>query len=465
MIEKVLQFVRKQHMIEDGDRVLAGVSGGADSVCMLLVLCQLKKEIEFELRVFHVEHGIRGEESRKDCAFVEALCRQKQIPCKSVSIDVPAKAKEMGMTMEEAARTLRYEAMGREAEDWGNAKIAVAHNRNDDAETVLFHLVRGTGLRGLGGIAPVRANIIRPLLETDRKEILEFLEKEGQDYCTDSTNSNLDYSRNRIRNEVLPQLTLINSQTTAHIQQASDMIRMAAAYIEEQAAAATKECLVIEEDCVRIKEKELMSRQELIRKEILQKALTELSGSRKDIEKKHLEQIEELFCRQAGKCSSLPYGIEACRTYEGVRLSREKRPKILTEIQFSQKELQQLEEGVLQKGEFTLRLLKNHDNFIKISPKTYTKWFDYDKIRGDLSARSRREGDYFVCNQQGNEQKLNRFFINEKIEAEKRDSIWLLAEGTHILWIVGYRISNYYKVQKETKRILEVQFNGGREND
>lgn len=465
MIEKVLQLIKEHHMIEADDHILVGVSGGADSVCLLFVLCQLQAKLNFELRIIHVEHGIRGEESISDCHFVEELCKEKKLRCKSIAVDVPTYAKERKLSLEEAARKLRYDIFKAESKAWGDAKIAIAHNQNDDAETLLFHLIRGSGLQGLCGILPVRGKIIRPLLNCSREEIIAFLNQEGQVYCTDSTNNDIVYSRNRIRSEILPELEQINRQTISHIQQASDIICQTAAYIEKQTEAAASSCIEQREEGVLIRQEFFQPLDGLIKKEILKAAIWKLSESRKDIERLHLEALEELFCKQVGKQSTLPYQIKAKRVYEGVLLFRPKEELKREEIRISKEELEASGSFAITKGNFMFQILENPDFFEKNSLKTYTKWFDYDKIRSDLLARNRREGDYFVCNEQGNTQRLNRFFINEKVDSAKRDDIWLLAEESHILWTVGHRISTYYKVRKDTKRVLEVRFIGGSEND
>lgn len=466
MLEEVLRFTKEHRMIEEGDRVIAGVSGGADSVCLLLLLQRLQKEMAFELRVIHVEHGIRGEESVQDAEFVEELCKKAGIKCQCFFVDVPKTAKEEKCTLEEAARNLRYGILKREAEAWGGAKIAVAHNRQDDAETVLFHLTRGSGLHGLRGILPVRGNIIRPLLHTDREAILAYLDKEGQEYRTDSTNSDVHYSRNKIRSQVLPELREINPQVCAHIQGTADFIKETLSYLEKQAELAEKSCAVWGEDEVQIGKESFFQYDGVIRGEVLRRVLYTLTGSWKDMEQVHVHMIEELFLKQAGRRIALPYGMEAYRSYDGITIRRqEEEQEELDTFCLLTEELESAGTEGIRCGPFTARLMENQGFLEKIPQKTYTKWFDYDKIKSNLLARSRREGDYFLCDDAGHTQKLKRYFVNEKIEAGKRDKIWLLAEDSHILWMVGYRISTYYKIQKETKRILEVQFDGGKEND
>ena len=222
------------HMAPSGVRIVAGVSGGADSVCLLLVLHSLSRQMGFELEAVHVEHGIRGQESIRDAEFTEALCAEIAVPCTRYEVNVPEYAKKQHLGFEEAARKLRYDAFFRRAEEirqttGKQAVIALAHHREDNAETVLFRLLRGSGLRGLCGIRPVLRYrdyvVIRPLLETGRGEIESYLSKRGKTYCRDSTNEDEAYSRNRLRRRILPenrrsasaQATLRQSSTRARI--------------------------------------------------------------------------------------------------------------------------------------------------------------------------------------------------------------------------------------------------------
>lgn len=468
MLEEAKKFTKEHHMIEEGSRVIAGVSGGADSVCLLLLLSELQKEMTFELRVVHVEHGIRGQESLADCEFVEKMCGRLGVECKSHHIDVPKEAEQCGCTLEETARILRYDIFEKEAQAWGGAKIAVAHNRGDDAETVLFHLIRGSGLTGMRGILPVRGNIIRPLLHTGREEILSYLEEKKQPYRVDATNSDEYYTRNGIRAQIMPRLIAMNPQAEAHIQKTADIMKEAESYIGRQTKKAAESCMSIREDGIIIEKTPFEAEDVLIKKEVLKQALEQAAGARQDIGTIHLELLEDLFSCQCGRRISLPYGVQAYRTYEGIRLCKETgaaEQNSMKEVRYLQSDIEQAGKEGISYGPFTMRLLENTAFSQEIPQKTYTKWFDYDKIKSDLSARTRREGDYICCNGQGKTQKLKKYFVNEKVEAKERSRIPLLAEESHILWIVGYRISTYYKISQETKRILEVRFNGGKEND
>ena len=204
MLDKVITYIEENELIQKKDRIVVGVSGGADSVCLFSVLLELQKKYELELFVVHVHHGIRGEEADKDEQFVENLAKKHQIPYYCFWKNIPVLSKKRGLTEEEAGRIVRYEAFYEVLKKVNATKIAVAHNQNDCAETVLFQLFRGSGLKGMCGIFPKRDEIIRPLLGVDRKAIEAYLMQKGQAYCTDRTNLEEEYTRNKIRLSILP---------------------------------------------------------------------------------------------------------------------------------------------------------------------------------------------------------------------------------------------------------------------
>ncbi|MBR6479307.1 MAG: tRNA lysidine(34) synthetase TilS [Clostridia bacterium] len=228
--EKVRGVVSRCEMLEDGDTVIVGLSGGADSTALLRVLCELKTEYNLNLIAAHVNHGIRGAEADRDEAFCKELCKKLGVQIYAFHIDIPELAKERGVSLEVAGRDARYEFFTGLAGEKG--KIATAHNAQDTAETLLLNLCRGTGLKGLTGIPPVRfvehkagcrsdetvsTMVIRPLIECTREEIEAYLESLGQDYVTDSTNLEDDYTRNRIRHNVIPELVAVNENAMGNI--------------------------------------------------------------------------------------------------------------------------------------------------------------------------------------------------------------------------------------------------------
>ncbi len=501
MIKKIMEFQQKHNLIEAGDRVVVGFSGGADSVCLLLVLEEMRRSIDFSYCAVHVEHGIRGEESLSDAAFAEAFCKDRDIEFFIYSVDAPKAAREEGVSLEEAARKLRYECFEQARVKFDGNKIAVAHHGDDNGETMLFHMVRGTGLKGLGGIPAKREYIIRPLLAVTRREIVGFLAERQQDYCVDSTNAQVEYSRNRIRNMVMPQLELLNIRAVEHMSALSQHLAEVYEYVAKAAWLAGRDGLKIiftDEDgtiteiinggqddsaeeffapkqkflerlqpnwCL---DKEIINGMEpLLQREFLHQVLGMAAGSQKDISGVHVESLQQLFGAETGKQVHLPYRVAAISRYQDVCLRKGGRP-------FGHGNAEKAEEWAL---EIDMELMGEEEQLVysdmscrvyakcfsfdgdceKIPQKTYTKWFDYDKINNTVFLRNRRRGDYLMINQQGNQKKLKEYFINEKIPKEDRDQQLLLAEEDHVMWVVGYRISEGYKVIPETKRVLQVR--------
>ena len=222
--EKVRNFCLTKGLLDTGDSVVVGLSGGADSVCLLFILLDLKKELDLEVSAIHVNHGIRGDEAQRDENFCRELCRVNKVPFKCVKVDVPAIAEQRGESIEEAGRNIRYEEYNIYADVIGANKIAVAHNRNDVAETFMFQLFRGSRLAGLSGIRPMNGRIIRPILPLTRKEIEQYLSGKRQGYVVDSTNLSLQYSRNFIRNKILPAAEELQPKALEHITSTADYL-------------------------------------------------------------------------------------------------------------------------------------------------------------------------------------------------------------------------------------------------
>lgn len=478
MIEKIESFVKQYHMIDEGDTVIAGISGGADSVCLLLVLLELQKKLSFSLEAVHIEHGIRGKESIADAQFTQALCARLGVPFYRFDYCVPNYAREHGLSEEEAGRVLRYQAFEERASRHEKGKIAVAHNQNDQAETILFHLARGSSVKGMAGMPPVRDKIIRPLLTVSRKEIETYLKERGEAYCTDMTNLITDYARNKVRHQILPVLTELNPKALLHMEQTAEDIRGIEQYMDSQTAALWERCVTepLEKEacgrgeahstlCIR---REIIKEHPVLVKALIHRALTQAAGSSKDLTRVHVEGVVKLFSSQVGRRIRLPYHMTAERIYDGVRIERtagsvRAYEKSLGGALLSENKAEEipLEQCPL----FRLHLQKYKENEVEIPKKPYTKWIDYAKIKDNLCVRTRRQGDFITIDEKGRTQKLKQFFVNEKVPKEERDKILLIADGSHIVWIVGSRISAYYKVSAQTEEILEIQFDGGNEED
>ncbi len=229
---EIKRYIGANQLICPGDGVVVGLSGGPDSVFLLYALHTLQARLGFTLRAVHVHHGIRGAEADRDEAFSAELCAKLTVPFQAVHVAAPEYAAQHGLSLEEAARILRYEALETARQQMGtpSAWIAVAHHLDDQAETVLHNLVRGAGLRGLAGMENRRNHVIRPLLSIKREDILKWLEQNNIPYVTDSTNADPHYTRNRIRSTVLPELRAINPEASAHIAHSAALLREADAY-------------------------------------------------------------------------------------------------------------------------------------------------------------------------------------------------------------------------------------------
>lgn len=456
---QVKQFIQTNGLIGAGDVVFAGVSGGADSMCLLELLCASREELSFTLRVVHVEHGIRGGESMADAQHVADYCKNREIPCEVVHVDACMYAAQHGYSLEEAARILRYEAFERAAQELeqsgelrgGQVRIAVAHHREDQAETVLWQMIRGSDLRGMGGIRPQRGRIIRPLLEAGRGQIEEYLTGRGICWREDATNADTAYTRNRLRREVFPVLEQLNAQAVRHLSESAARLQEAEDYLAQQTQAVYGQAVLERQDGELLVLEQLWQEPPLLQRRVLYRALERCSGQARDLQNKHITALQELFDHQVGHRLSLPYEVEAWRDYEGIALVRSRQG----EPDDSRGSMW---------GRVRMEII-DYAPEVEISKKKYTKCFDYDKIEHHVQIRKRQSGDYLTIDAAGHRQKLKSYLVNEKIPQQEREKLWLLADGSHIMWVIGHRISDYYKVDAHTRRILKVQYSGGKENE
>lgn len=564
--EKIMKYVDQHALLSPGDRIVVGLSGGADSVCLLLILQVISGKMPLSLCAVHVEHGIRGQEALEDTAFCRQLCETRGIPFREVHCDVPGMARREGLSLEEAGRKARYETFARVREEWGGTKIAVAHHREDQAETLLLHLFRGTHLAGMQGMRPRQGVIIRPLLDVSREEIEAWLCAQGVFWRTDSTNLTDDYARNRVRHRILPEARQINAAATAHLAEACDAIGEVMDYMEAEAERLYRLCRIVQEpdqlygkclmkreendlsvegriavesDCgvsaepaqeMADKFQELerttddeMSKQEdgkqsltgvdcrTTQKEIennqlesregvtlnvniltsappvlarfaLKRAYLDCCGQCKDVGAVHYVALMGLLAGETGKQLDLPHGVRAEKNYDRLTLyttkqqenRRDNRWRASTEpVTEGMPEYSlPIQEAATAPGAVSQTIslpdggrvtvaLEDFKKGTAIPIKTYTKWLDYDTIKRSLVLRHRRPGDYLTINERGGRKKLKDYFIDEKIERRERDRLWLLADGSHVLWVIGGRMSAACRVTERTEKVLKIHADGG----
>ncbi len=328
----IRNYIQSHHLIEKGDHVLVGLSGGPDSVFLLYVLNRFKDSLGYKLYALHVHHGIRGEEADRDMRFSEELCKSFGIPFEKTFVDAPGLAGAKGMSLEEAARVLRYEAFEKtrkEIEDRAKAEtengnaarcvIAVAHHMDDQAETVLHNLVRGSGIRGLSGMEPKRGHIIRPLLSVKREYILSKLKDNDISYVIDSTNLDTQYTRNHIRSEILPELREINPEASAHIAHTADILREAEGFFARLASEyADKYAEIKDSDMkgqagmeISIPVTELKSYPELVRQYVMIELIRRIGIPLKDWGSVHFRDLDRLIYGPGNAHLDLPYKMSA----------------------------------------------------------------------------------------------------------------------------------------------------------
>ena len=441
LLEEVQKYMDSYQMLSPGGRVVVGLSGGADSVCLLLVL----KNLGYAVEAVHINHMIRGAEADRDESFVRELCEKNGVKLTIYNKNVPELSKQYHMSEEEAGRYIRYEAFKECA--GSDAKIAVAHNKNDLAETVIYNMIRGSSLQGLAGIRPVRDNIIRPLLMTTRADIESFLEEIGQSYITDSTNLETDYSRNRIRHQVLPVLEELNDGAVDHLasvaldalQLREDMDRRLEGY------GSADEVDTQPYGPGRIDIEYLKSLDTLTQGELVLRTMEGVAGRRKDLTREHVSSVIGLTALESGKKISLPYDMTAARVYGEIRIYKK-----------NASESEETETGTVSGHIETEEY--DYTPEVDLSKKEYTKLIDCDKIKTALCLRTMQPGDYIVINSTGGSKKLARYFTEAKIERSARSSVPVVADGDEIVWIVGHRLSERYKVSDLTKKVTEIRY-------
>jgi len=466
MQDKIKQYIKEWKMIKQGDKVIIGVSGGADSVCLLALLNLWKQELHFDIIAVHVHHGLREGAADKDEQYVRMLCERFAVPLFVYHKNIKEESKKRNCSIEEAGREVRHALFKEIKQKQQGTKIALAHHKNDNAETLLMNLARGTGIRGLKGILPVNGDIVRPLLCVERLEIEQYLEEQNIPYQTDETNNSNVYMRNRIRNELIPCMQQnINAKVVEHMYTASTQLQQIEEYLQQEVQIYFDKSIHHEASALILKIADFYEIPKVLRSFVIQKALEQIAGKRKDIFQIHIRDVERLFTNQVSRRIDLPYDLQAVRCYEGVRLEQKGKVVHASLPQYNLFDATKICIGdtlvchrIFQKQmrmQNTADVLQNVQ--ADIAGKRYTKQFDYDIINASVVVRTRKSGDYIIMNEQGDRQKIKDYFINQKIPREKRDTILLIAEGNHILWIVGYRSSLAYKVSEHTSEILEIE--------
>ena len=485
--ETFYAYITGYKMVGKGDRIIIGTSGGADSVCLLFLMKKLSLEMDFEAAAVHVNHMIRGDEAARDEKFVKDLCRYLDVRCITVRADVPRLAQTRKIGLEEAGRLARYRAFEMAARElnkdkpYPGGKVAVAHHRDDNIETVLLNIIRGTDIKGLTGIQPVtrrnRLTIIRPLLGAGREEIREYLNENNIPWVEDSTNTDEEYARNRIRSVIIPQMNEINSRAADHINDLSQTLLKFSDFYDRKTEFAMENVVDVRDEAPAVNVEKLKYLDKAIQTGVIYNTIGAVAGTKKDIGRVHVEDVLSLCSKQTGRKIELPYGLEAVRSYSNIIIrkansggSYERRdiegsPLMSLDAQFSIS-LKSIENGIksfrLADGSvlsFEIKEVNDSNRRTFISKNEYTKAFDCDKIKGTLILGRPQKDDKIRFS--GGSKTLKKFLMDEKVPQELREDIPVLKDMEGVLWVLGYRIGEQYKITRETRRALVVSINGG----
>ncbi len=460
-MKKIIQLIERYQMLSPGQPVVVGFSGGADSVTLLHFLFVYGAKVT----AVHVNHGLRGAESDRDERFAEQFCARLGVPLIAYRVDAAKEAKQRGMSVEQAGRLLRYEIFEREAKRH-SARIATAHTLSDQAETVLFRLARGSGLRGLCGIPPVRAEagkavIIRPLLEITREEVEAYCSANGLSYVTDSSNLTDDYARNKLRHQVVPVLREINERAEYHCARAAAMLLTDADYLDDQAKKAYESC----------KEEEGLSAQAVLE---LHPAIS--SRVWRLFFAEHGIEAEESLVRRAGELLQR-MRLPKEQRYGEISIPRKARLILRKGELFLLREPQEdvsfpgmitvlLEE----KGRLTfptpcgmwctLAIISRFDtkHFQKVHKNLFYQYIDYDIIKGNLVCRGRREGDHLVIAGRNVGKSVKKWMNEEGISLKEREKRLILADDEGVLLVERMGVAKRAYPTAQTKRVLTVSF-------
>ncbi|MCY6356599.1 tRNA lysidine(34) synthetase TilS [Clostridium sp. ZS2-4] len=456
MIDKVIGYIRDNKMFNKGDKVVVGVSGGPDSICLVHVLHVLQDKLGIDLVAAHINHCLRGEEADKDEEYVKKFCQNIGIECFVKKIDVHKVSIEKGISCETAGREVRYEFFKEVLEKINGQKIAVAHNANDQAETVLMRIMRGSGLEGLVGIRAVREGIyVRPILHINRKEIEGYCESNKLNPRIDKTNLENIFTRNKIRLELIPYIeNNFNKDIIDGINRLADTIRKDNDYINFIAGELYRKYCKNNKGEVIIY-KDAFKEDEAILTRIIRMAFKTLKGDLRNFERVHVYDIINIQRHSTGKIIMLPNNIEVLNNYGDVHIYVKKDKKVSSKEEHSL--IVDCENNLKEIGlKVNLKLIK--DNIPKDFKKNnLIKYFDYDKMNGDIKLRHRRNADKFTPLGMKGSKKLKDLFIDLKIPQNERDSIPLICFGEEIAWVVGYRVSNKFKTDENTQNILQIK--------
>ncbi|HHX63357.1 MAG TPA: tRNA lysidine(34) synthetase TilS [Chloroflexi bacterium] len=480
-LRQVRETIERHSLLQPGDTVVVGVSGGPDSLCLLHILRQLAPEYDVTLHVGHLNHGIRGAEADEDARYVEALCREWSLPCEIERVDVPDLARERGLAMEETSRQARYAFLGRLARSVSSRTVAVAHNADDQIETVLMHLLRGSGLAGLRGMRPISRMdelrlgndgrlppalaLIRPLLEVPRADVEAYVREHDLHPRFDRSNLDTTYFRNRLRHELIPLLETYNPNVRAVLRRTAEVV--AGDYdLLRDLVLDTWEWVVEEESDEAIVYNLAAWREQpvALQRSLLREGVHRLRASLRNINWVHIDDaVRVAQSGQTGAAATLPAGLLLTLSYDSAILADEgytppakEVPVVAWDIPLAVPGTTPLPGG---RWEVDIRRISRDDLPAdwQRNPHRYRLYLDAARITGGIALRPRRPGDQIIPLGLGHRQAVRDVMINAKVPQAYRATLPLLVHRDDVVWIAGVRQDERYAITEDTREALIIE--------
>ncbi|MBI4283191.1 MAG: tRNA lysidine(34) synthetase TilS [Chloroflexi bacterium] len=472
--QRVLHFIRQHHLLSGQHCLLVAVSGGPDSVCLLHLLVALREELKIKLHVAHLDHQLRGAESEADARYVADLAHQLGIPATIERRDVKAEQARQHTSLEEAAREVRYTFLAEVARSIGADRVAVGHTADDHIETILMHLIRGTGTRGLRGLQPNSRwqsagnslTIIRPLLPVSRLETADFCRNHQLMPRIDTSNLSLSPLRNRIRHQLLPLLESYNPRVAEALLRTARLAGDDLAFLDKEGARLWGKIARRQGKTIMLDKKGLLKAHAALQRHLLRTAIENVLGSLKDIEARHIEELMAALTKPAGKRISLPGGLTFAIEYTQYLLGLDS--AALSPFPTIENEFDLKIPGETCFPGWRVVATIIDPSLAKEKPwetiseagliNNLTAYLSLDKVGDEVAVRCRQPGDRFQPLGMSQPKTVGEFMIDAKIHRAWRQRVPVVASPRHILWVVGGRIDERVKVTEDTKGILRLEF-------
>ena len=459
----MLQFIRENHLVSS-QRLLVAVSGGPDSVCLLHILVKLREELSIKLHVAHLNHQLRASESEADAAYVTRLAHQLGLPSTIEARDVKSYRARRHLSPEEAAREVRYNFLAEVAQSIGTDRVAVGHTTDDHIETILMHLIRGTGTRGLRGLQPSSRwrsaehslTVIRPLLPVNRQETADYCRSYQLEPRLDTSNLSLSPLRNKIRHQLIPLLESYNPRINEALLRTARLAGDDLASLNQKAARSVDGVARKQGRTIVFDKKKFLDMPVSLQRHLLRESIEEILGSLKDIEARHIEEIIAAASKPAGKKLNLPFGLVFTTEYGQFLLALDSSSLVPLPAIKGEAILKIPGETLFSGWHITTTVIKREQMAEK--ENDFTAYLCLDKVGDKVTVRSRRPGDRFQPLGMNQPKELTEFMIDAKIPRAWRTRIPIVCSSEHIIWVAGYRIDDRAKVTANTKKVLRLEF-------